>query len=242
MTKSKGKNSYGTHKGHTVRYSSFLEVRHNISKGHKGGTRYNEQRKLPFKLFCPCPQGNEFPWKPHTGESYHSTSNTFNRITVSHTLTVSLPNTHTHTNIEPTPDCQGKLCCFTHTLFYLQRRNTHIHMQTVTLTQPTRSPFNERMPRGISWHQPNDQATAHVGKCGILQMKIIKPTLQLKLWHLAQAAKWLKHEAYIWLTCQNNSSSHLCRCSNSWEMNSCTESAFGASGSFRVHLQLPNNP
>ena len=56
--------------------------------------------KLPFKqeLIRLCPQGKEFP-KPHTGQSYHSTSNTLNPITVSHTRPVSLPNTHTHTHI-----------------------------------------------------------------------------------------------------------------------------------------------
>lgn len=66
------------------------------------------------------------------------------------------------------------------------------------------SPFNERMPKGISWHQPNDQATARVGKRGKLMVKITKPMLQLKLWHLALAAEWLWCVAYIKFPCQSH--------------------------------------
>lgn len=143
--------------------------------------------KLPFKqeLFCSSPQGKEFPWKPHTGQSYHSTSSTFNCIAISHTLPVSLTNTHmqifnTHQLV------RRDFCCFTRCLLYTDK-NTHIKRKNC---HPKRmSLFNERMPRGISWHQPNDQATAHAGKCDQLKLTIIRPTLQLKLWHFTGEEK-----------------------------------------------------
>ena len=46
------------------------------------------------ELIRQCPQGKEFPWKPHTGQSYHSTSNTFMPASLSPAL--RLCETHTH--------------------------------------------------------------------------------------------------------------------------------------------------
>lgn len=102
---------------------------------------------------------------------------------LSHTHPV-FPSKHTHshtdTNIRHTPASQNKLCCFTLSLPFIHRqKQTLVKKQTVPGVQ-TASPFNERMPRGISWHQPNNQATAHVGKRVKSKLKIIKPMPQLK--------------------------------------------------------------
>lgn len=141
--------------------------------------------KLPFKQkFRSSPQGKEFPWKPHTGQSYHSTPSTFNCITISHTLPVSL--TNTHANIQHTSASQKRFLLF-YTLSFIHRQK---HTSKANCHPKRMSLFNERMPRGISWHQPNDQATAHAGKCDKLKLTIIRPILQLKLWHFTGTEKW----------------------------------------------------
>lgn len=153
--------------------------------------------KLPFKqkLICVCPEGKEFPWKPHTGQSYHSTSNTFKTITVSHTPPVSLPKTHKKTHPHRHRD-RYRYQTHTRRLEQILRfpfappsaHLTYLVFNAQTKPHVKKNPhscanhmshFNERMPKGISWHQPNDQATARVGKCSTPKLKITKPMLQL---------------------------------------------------------------
>lgn len=105
---------------------------------------------------------------PHTGQSYHSTSHTFNPITVSH-------NTHTHTHrCEAYTSRSEQTLCFpfflshtlSHTLSFLRGQKT----KPVPHVQNPIGPFSERMSKGISCHQPNSQVTARVGKRGKLNV------------------------------------------------------------------------
>ena len=163
--------------------------------------------KLPFKqeLICQCPQGKEFPWKPHTGQSYHSTSNTFKPITVSHTRPVSHSNTNSHTHSHT--DCvisthtagSNKLgftlpfCPYpSHTFFYtwtsthILEANSHWHQNSMSRFQWKNAKRNFLTP--AKW--PSNRPCGPTWWIKVVDNK--NPTLWLKLWHLASAAKWLQ--------------------------------------------------
>lgn len=78
-----------------------------------------------------------------------------------------------------------------HTLpiFFIDRQK-HIKSKPCLAPKPrVLQPFNERMLKGISWHQPNDQASARVGKSGKPESKITQLKSQLKRWQLRTVAK-----------------------------------------------------
>lgn len=92
-------------------------------------------------------------------------------------------------------------------------RHSHVKNKTSLAPPQATCPNSmKKMLKGISWHQPNVQANAHVGKRIKPKLKITKPTLQLwtvTSWFLQQ------NDSSIW---HSSSSRHCALMLRTWEL------------------------